>query len=162
MAFKWWAALVGLVSALALHGCDRVGLTGLKPGVSSGYEVRDRMGPPTAEWKNDDGSLVWEYAGGPEGFTTHMIVIGPDNVLKEIRQVLSDEYFARVRPGMGKEEVRRLLGRPARMTPYPLKKEEVWDWRYKGDSPNPMVFHVHFGVDGQVVGTSRTEEHGPT
>lgn len=154
-------ALCSILAALGLHACDMFALNELKPGVSTGFDVRDRMGPPTAEWKNEDGSLVWEFARGPEGVHTYMMTIGPDNVLRDIRQVLTDEYFAKVEKGMSKDQVRRLLGKPGATTFFPLKKEEVWDWLYDGGKDIKTFFHVHFSQDGAVVGTSRTEQQRP-
>jgi len=150
--------LSGFLAGLGLVGCDAISLKELKPGVSNGYEVRERMGQPTMEWKNVDGTLTWEFPRGPEGIVTYMIVIGPDNILREIRQVLTDENFARIEKGLTKEQVRRLVGKPARMTTFALKNEEVWDWKYQGEGrPNTMeFFHVHFDPDGKVIHTSRT------
>ncbi|MCK7501841.1 MAG: hypothetical protein MZW92_76470 [Comamonadaceae bacterium] len=71
----------------------------LKPGVSTGFDVRDRMGTPTLEWRNADGSVTWEFARTPEGKVNYMVTIGPDNILREIRQVLTEENFAKVREG---------------------------------------------------------------
>ena len=63
-----------------------------------------------------------------------MLVIGPDNVLREVRQVLTEENFAKVSPGMTTDEVRYLLGQPAHQARFSLKQETVWDWKTKVDS----------------------------
>jgi hypothetical protein len=41
-----------------------------------------------------------------------------------------------VTPGMDKLQVRKLLGRHAKQQRFDLKKEEVWDWRFK-NARNP-------------------------
>lgn len=148
-----------LVLFAALAACDAITMKELKPGVSTGYEVRDRMGAPSMEWKNLDGTLTWEYTRQPMGTENFMIVIGPDNIMREIRQVVTEENFGRVEKGMTREQVRRLLGKPGKTMFLDLKKEEVWDWRYKGTHGNDMFFHVHFDPAGNVVATSRTEDH---
>ena len=84
------AALVFMVFTSLLTGCDALIFQELKPGVSTSFEVRDRMGSPTMEWKEPDGSVVWEYPRTPNGVVNYMVTIGPDNVLREIRQVLTE------------------------------------------------------------------------
>jgi hypothetical protein len=146
-------ALVMFAFLASLFGCD-VRMLDLKPGVSTATEVKSAMGQPTFEWKEPDGTLTWEFPRGPMGSVTYMVTIRPDGVLKEIRQVLTQEYFARIRPGLTKEEVRRLIGKPGETMTFPAKKEEVWSWRYEPGAGETWQFHVHFGLDGRVVTTS--------
>ena len=61
-----------------------------------------------------------------------------------LRQVLNPANFARVQPGMMMEDVRRLLGKPMKKTPYALKNEIAWDWRYMQPPNTSMVFTVWF------------------
>jgi hypothetical protein len=120
------------------------------------------MGTPVGEWGNADGSRTLEYPKGPEGKLTFMVNIGPDNLLRTIDQVLAEPWFARVRPGMSREEVRRLLGRPGHIDHFDLSREEVWDWLIEGQIPTERAhFHVHFDTAGQVTRTSRRVEQTP-
>ena len=100
--------LSGLL-ALAFSACDADKLSKLKPGITSADEVRKLMGEPSLEWVETDGTRVWEYPRTPEGIVNYMLVIAPDNLLREVRQVLTEENFAKVRPGMSSDEVRYLL-----------------------------------------------------
>lgn len=145
---------------LALLGCD-LRMLDLEPGVSTAADVQKAMGQPTFEWKDPDGSLTWEFHRGPTGVVTYMVTIGPDGVLKEIRQVLTQAYFAQIRPGMGREEIRRLIGRPAETMTFPLKKEEVWTWRYEPATGERWHFHVHFDLAGRVLTTSSNQVDTP-
>lgn len=154
MIKKLLAGLLSGVIAALLPACDGVNLEALKPGVSTALEVRDRMGPPEMEWKDADGTLTWEYPRTPEGIVNYMIVIGPDNVLREIRQVLTEENFGKVHTGMSKDEVRRLLGKPAHELYFSLKKEHVWDWKTKSEPSMDLFFNVHFDENGRTVKTS--------
>lgn len=150
----------GLLAAIGVYGCDYLALKELKPGRSTGYDVRERMGQPSFEWRNDDGSVTWEFARTPEGKANYMVTIGPDNVLREIVQVLTEENFAKVRKGMIRDEVRHLLGKPGRITRFELKRQEVWEWKVQHPFPNVEAFiNVHFDDSGRVVETSRHEEH---
>lgn len=143
----------GLI-AFVLSACDADTLSKLKPGSSSADEVRRLMGQPTLEWVDADGTRVWEYPRMPEGIVNYMLVIGPDNVLREVRQVLTDENFARVRPGMSTDEVRYLLGRPAHERYFSLAQETIWDWKTKVEPGMTWYFNVHFNNDGVVSKTS--------
>ena len=59
-----------------------------------------------------------------------------------MRQVLTPENFARIQPGMDMAEVRRLLGKPAKVTPFDLKNETHHDWRYLEAPNTAMLFTV--------------------
>lgn len=152
--------LSGLIAAL-LPACDGINLAKLRPGQTTAPQVREIMGPPTMVWSDDDGTQTWEYPRTPGGIVNYMIAFGPDQVLREVRQVLTDENFARVRPGMSRDEVRRLLGRPAHEIFFSLKKEHVWDWKIIGIANTPAYFNVHFAEDGRVVHTSTNTVDAP-
>ena len=152
--------LSGLIAAL-LPACDGINLPKLKPGLTTAQEVRQIMGPPTMEWSDADGTQTWEYPRTPGGIVNYMIVFGADQVLREVRQVLTDENFARVSPGMSRDEIRRLLGQPANVLSFPLKKETVWDWKIIGVANTPAYFNVHFGEDGRVLRTSTNTVDAP-
>ncbi len=148
--------LCSAVAALGLGACDAVTLKDLKPGVSTGYDVRDRLGKPGIEWRNADGSVTWEYSRQPEGTECFMATIGPDNVLRSLENVLTPQNFARVQAGWDKDQVRRLLGKPRSVQAFALKQEEVWDWRLPPEVSADVFFNVHFDRDGHVTGTSRS------
>jgi hypothetical protein len=128
--------------------------------ISSGMpaqQVQGKLGAPGTVWKNPDGSEVWEYPGGPLGRQTYMVSLGSDHAVREIHQVLSEEYFAKVRAGMSRDEVRRLLGKPGEITMFNARDEEVWSWRYQ--EQNAMFFNVLFDRSaGTVRTTQRLEE----
>ena len=130
---------LGALAAIGLIGCDTVTMQDLKPGVSTGYDVRDKLGKPGIEWRNDDGSVTWEYTRQPEGTECFMATIGPDNILKSLENVLTPQNFARVQAGWTKDQVRRLLGKPRSVQSFAMKKEEVWDWRLPPNS-TPRCF----------------------
>jgi hypothetical protein len=149
------AFLLMLGALLSLLGCDRT--NELRPGVSTTAEVIEKMGKPTMEWQ-EGANKVWEYPFTPEGTRNYMLTIGPDGILKAMEQVLTPENFARVQPGMSREQIRRLLGKPASVQFLELKQEEVWEW--KEQTPflgSDMRFNVYFSNTGQVTRTGRHE-----
>jgi len=86
-----------------------------------------------------------------------MVKVGADRSVMEVQQVLSDRFFAQVKPGMSRDQVRSLLGRPGQVWNFPARDEEVWSWRYQ--DVNPMFFSVMFDrASGTVRSTQRQEE----
>jgi outer membrane protein assembly factor BamE (lipoprotein component of BamABCDE complex) len=139
-----------LAALVCLWGCAVI--SPVKNGMDE-MQVQARMGKPDTVRKNSDGSETWEYPLGPAGRQTYMVTVGSDHAVKEVRQVLSDEYFAQVRPGMSRDQVRRLLGKPGDVSVFAARDEEVWSWRYQ--QQNPMFFNVMFD---RSVGTVRTTQ----
>ncbi|WP_093164069.1 outer membrane protein assembly factor BamE [Variovorax sp. YR216] len=124
-----------------LFGCDPKRISELEEGVSTEADVRARFGEPENVWDTAAGR-VFEYNRQPQGQKNYMITIGADGKMSALRQVLTPENFAKVTPGMPVEEVRRMLGKPAKRTPYPLKQQTEWDWRWVQPPNSPMVFSV--------------------
>ena len=78
-----------------------------------------------------------------------------DAALTALRQVLAPHVFAKIEPGVPMETVRRMLGKPMKMTPYELKNVWHYDWRYM-DGPNgsdAKIFAVVFNSDLRVLST---------
>jgi len=147
------ALLLTLAAALSMWGCAFSPVT---PGMDEA-QVQARLGKPETVRKNSDGSQVWEYPTGPAGRQTYMVRVAADRSVTEVQQVLSDPFFAQVKPGMSREEVRQILGRPGEVWMFPARDEEVWSWRYQ--QVNPMFFNVMFDrTSGTVRSTLKQEE----
>jgi len=110
----------------------------------SAQAVEARAGAPAMVWKNADGSEVWEYPLGPLGVETYMVTLGSDRAVREVRQVLSEEYISRLHVGMSRDEVRRLVGRPRDIGFSGLNDEEIWSWRYREWRVRNMELYVQF------------------
>ncbi|RJF98497.1 outer membrane protein assembly factor BamE domain-containing protein [Noviherbaspirillum saxi] len=156
-----FGGIVLALGALLKFGCDRqgnpiqeFGLDKLAKGVSSEADVRMVMGQPDTVWEEEDGSRALQYPKGPEGVRTWEFIIDKSGKLKDYRQLLSPETFARIKPGMSRDEVRRVLGKPRTVQQYKLKNEEAWDWRYL-EGTTERFFNVHFDMStGKVTQTS--------
>ena len=154
MAIKILAtALAAVVGLLALAGCDQQKISELEEGVSTEADVRARFGEPEKIWDAPDGGRTFEYSRQPMGRQNYMITIGTDGKMSALRQVLTPQNFAKVLPGMPMEDVRKMLGKPMKITPYVLKKEVVYDWRYNEPPNTAMVFSVYFDNDLRVLRT---------
>lgn len=158
--------LLLLGATLLAVACDKegrpiqeFGLDKLAKGISSESDVRMVMGKPETVWEEEDGSRTLEYPKGPAGVRTWVFMIDKYGKMQDYRQVLTEENFALIKPGMSKDEVRRMLGKPRTVVQFKRKNEEAWDWRYlpsPGDAPR--LFNVHFDMtSGKVTGTSSFE-----
>jgi len=146
--------LAGLLALLcALAGCDPQRIRELEEGVSTEADVRARFGEPEKVWDGPGGERIFEYNRQPAGHQNYMISIGPDGRMSALRQVLNPNTFARIQPGMMMEDVRKMLGKPMKVTPYPLKREVHYDWRWMQPPNTPMVFTVVFDTDYRVLRT---------
>jgi outer membrane protein assembly factor BamE (lipoprotein component of BamABCDE complex) len=162
----WIRSLILLLAGLLLFGCDKqgrpieeFGLDKLERGVSTEGDVRSVMGQPEIVREEESGERTLEYPKGPEGVRTWFFTIGKDGKLRDYKQVLTEENFARIKPGLSKDEVRRMLGKPRSVVQFKLKNEEVWDWRYLDrQMQTPRFFNVHFDMtSGKVTGTSSSD-----
>jgi outer membrane protein assembly factor BamE (lipoprotein component of BamABCDE complex) len=153
--------VMGLLSAvLGLLGCDQAAIDKLEEGVSTEADVKRELGEPLTVFDDGNGVRTLEYPRQPEGHRNYMITIGADGKMTALRQVLTPVYFAKVQSGLGKEEVRRILGRPAKVVPYELKKETEWEWKFM-DGTQAKLFVVTFNSLGQVVKTAELIEPSP-
>ena len=129
-------------SLFALVGCDPQRIRELQPGVATEADVRDRFGAPDNIWDEADGARTFEYNRQPAGQVNYMITLRADGRLVGVRQVLTAENFAHITPGMDMAQVRRSLGKPAKVTTYRLSGETHHDWRF-AELPNiPKMFTV--------------------
>jgi len=129
-----------------LSACASYSGSNLKAGEAGLPDVLREMGQPAMRWDNADGSVELAYPRGPIGYETFMARIGPDGKLQTLRNVLDPEHFARILPGMTKEQVLRVLGPsdPSKTVFFKARDELVWDWRYQMVPVNPAHFLVLF------------------
>ena len=160
-----------LSAVLGLVGCDPQRIAELEEGVATEADVRARFGEPEKVWDAADmaatplagvasapGAKTFEYNRQPAGNVNYMITIGPDGKMSALRQVLAPQNFAKVLPGMPMETVRKMLGKPMKVTPYVAQQTTHYDWRYLNPPSSVMIFTVVFDSDLKVVSTGSVEE----
>lgn len=166
------AALVFL--AVGLAGCDPQRISELEEGVASEADVRARFGAPEQVWEARDmaglpgagsaalpGARTLEYSRQPAGHTNYLITIGSDGKMSALRQTLTPQNLQRVVPGMSLEQVRKMLGRPMKVTPFALTRETHHDWRYLSDPNTSRIFTAVFDADLRVVRTGSVDDTQP-
>jgi hypothetical protein len=80
-------------------------------------------------------------------------MIGADGRLIRVRNVLVPETFAKITPGLSRDDVRRLRGRPGAEQSSPLKRQTAREWKHIGEMQRDHVFYVMFDEAGQAVST---------
>lgn len=143
-------------SALLLAACAGLGGPALAPGAPEA-EVLARLGQPTHIYQDGDGRLL-EYMRGPMGQTTDMARIGPDGRLQSLAQVLTMERFARIVPGVTRQEqVLRIVGAPSEVRVYRHPGMRAWNYPYKESNVWDSMMTIYIDDTGLV----RRLENGP-
>jgi hypothetical protein len=145
---RWWMPL-GAMALLWLAGCAGPGLTPLSTGLTEA-EVVQRWGTPTGRHALPDGARL-EYATGPMGVETWMVDLDDQGRTRTWRQVLDWRYLQQVQadlPGMSREQVLTLLGRPSEVRGGGFQGGEVWSWRHQ--SPFCLWLQASVGEDGRL------------
>ncbi len=140
-----------VLPALLLAGCAGWLTPPARPGDTLD-EVRARMGRPSEEFPSPDGSRRLEYTTAPMGRITWMLDFDATGRLQRWENVLDPAHFARIEPGITRDELRRRLGTPAKVWKVRYHDQTVWSWRYEAE--RCMLFHVGITPQGLVEDTS--------
>ncbi|NJD34192.1 MAG: hypothetical protein FIA96_05045 [Betaproteobacteria bacterium] len=153
-----WIRGLLVFCVLLVSGCAGYSGSNLKPGVSTRPEVLASMGEPALAWKNPDGSEQLAYPRGPASTQTFMAYVGPDGRLQRIEKALDPSHFARVRAGMSKDQVLRVLGPPgpAWTEFYSRRNELAWSWLFCNDRSVEEFFDVMFDATTGIVRSTAT------
>ena len=116
--------------ALLLAGCAGYGPGDLRPGTSEA-DVRARLGEPTGRYPLPDGGSKIEYARGPMGKHTYMIVLDAGGRVQGWQQVLTEANFDSIAIAAPQADVRNLLGRPSEARVGWRGVGVVWSYRYE-------------------------------
>lgn len=140
---------------------DPMAFGNLQPGVSTIDDVLRQVGKPEMIRGKEDGSQRLEFPRGPNGVNTYMLDFDPQGRLVSITQALTAENIARIVPGMSRDDVRQLLGKPTTVAQYALSHETVWSWHWaEGGVSGGAMFNAHFSRGNVVIRTSRSEAPG--
>jgi hypothetical protein len=140
-------ALGPAVAAVLLAGCAGFGTPQLQPGLTEA-EVNARIRPLTGRYALAGGGTRLEYARGPMGRTTWMVDLDAAGRVTRWAQVMDGAYFAQVVDGMPREDLLRLLGRPAHRAGE-WQNRETWYWRYPTNEC--LWYAVTLSAEGKVM-----------
>ena len=137
--------------ALVAARCAAYDGGGLRAGASNEGEVRSVMGKPALEFAAADGGKDLIYPRGPLGIQTFIAHLDRGGILGEVRPVLKDEVFRRVRPGTTQDEVLRMIGPPGDKMHFALSNQTAWDYRYVDTWSYTAIFSAVFDDRGVLV-----------
>jgi len=135
------------VVAALLAGCASLTDVHRKvvPGMASG-EVAARAGKPTTLGKLADGSAYWDYSRQP--FYTDRVSFDGDDRVREVRNILTEDNFENLRPGMTPGDVLATVG-PAFIFNNYADGTTVWTYRYN-DGVYKLL-HATFDSSGRLL-----------
>lgn len=141
------SCLAALATAF-LAACQSYSPSGMKPGTTA-VQVRQGMGVPTATYPLPDGGVRYEYARGPWGKHTYMIDFDAQARLVTSEQVLTENSFARIKPGQTRDQVLFTIGHPSNVQQVRFQNQTVWSYRY--DAIFCLWYQVSLSPEGQVL-----------
>ncbi len=107
-------------------------------------DVLRLMGPPTATYAMPDGHARLEYNRMPAGRQTFMIDLDAHDRVARWENVLDENHFAAIEPGMKAEDVLRLIGPPTYTSHY-ARPEPGITWLYRFQTiQRCILFEVSF------------------
>ena len=138
--------LLIVASVVGLTACSSYGPPASLAGVTESQLVA-RMGQPETRRPLDGGTRL-EFPGGAYGRQTWFVDLDASGQAVRSEQVLTEKNFNQITPGMGRDEVRRRLGRPGEVRGLARDRGIVWSYRY--ESAFCQWFQVEIAADGTV------------
>jgi len=128
----------------------------LRPG-STEADARQAMGEPTGRYAMPGGVQRLEYARGPSGRYTYMLDFDAQGRLQQWQQVLDQQHFALVVPGLSRDDVLRTLGRPSQREGM-MRDGQIWSWRYANN--DCLWWQAQLDAQGIVTSVGYAPERG--
>ena len=133
---------LSIVLCIIAAGCATANLP---RSVSQGMpasEVASRMGKPVAEGRLPNNDSYWDYTLQPRGFHNYRVTFGPDEHVRGVQDLLTEENFRNLRPGMSPAEVAAVVG-PSREAYRYANGTMTWSYRYR-DYEVIKLLHITF------------------
>jgi hypothetical protein len=140
LALVWVCA--GLAGC-ATYDVSRVVTQGMAKG-----EVSALVGKPIAEGRLADGELYWDYTRQPYGYYIYRVTFGPDERVREVRNLLTTQNIGRLQAGMTPGEVAATVGVSPDHEAY-ANGTHSWSYRYD-DAGVIKLLHVIFDSGDRV------------
>lgn len=144
--FSRWPALA-VTSLVMLTACGSyvppAELTSM-----SREQIIERLGQPEMQRTMADGTSRLEFPTGPRGKQTWFVHLNAAGEAVRSEQVLTEQNFNRITPGMTQDEVRERLGRAGETRMLGRSRGVVWSYRY--ESPFCQWFQVEIAADRTV------------
>ena len=139
---------------VAAAGCANVAT--IAPGTPS-EAVAASAGKPYRVWPEANGGASWEYPQQPSGRYNYMVRIGADGRVTRVDQVLDWPFFNAIAPGMKRNDIEHILGRPYSTTYMPVLDRDVMAWRWV-ETVWKRCFFAYLSRDGSLVNIGVQDE----
>ncbi len=139
-------AAVGLCMSVALSGCASYAPDRSVIGLSR-EEVVARLGDPYPAPSGVRANRL-DFPRGPYGKHTYFVHFDEQGRATRVEQVLSEERFDQIAPGMSTDEVIQRIG-ISRST-FGLARERGFVWSYRYENPLCRWFQIEFTKEGTV------------
>ena len=113
-------------------------------------QVVQIMGPPSTEMTTPEGKVMM-YPRGPFGKHTYFVYLNLDGEVKRWEQVLDEQNFSRIKPGMSRGEVVATIGESKAV--FGLARDRGYVWNYRYVTPHCFWFQIEFSSDNTVRST---------
>jgi hypothetical protein len=107
-----------------------------------------QMGPPETRRPIAGGGTRLEFPRGPYGVHTWFVYLDASGRAVRSEQVLTEQNFTQINPGMDEDEVRYKLGRPGEVDGLARSRGTVWSYRYV--NPFCLWFQVEISQERKV------------
>jgi hypothetical protein len=111
-------------------------------------QIVAQMGPPETRRQIEGGGTRLEFPRGPFGVHTWFVYLDASGRAVRSEQVLNEQNFLKINPGISRDDVRYALGRPGEVYVLGRSRGEVWNYRY--ENPFCRWFQVEISQDRQV------------
>jgi hypothetical protein len=108
------------------------------------------MGQPSTELTTPEGKVMM-YPRGPFGKHTYFVYLNSDDRVERWTQVLDEKNFARIKPGMRRDEVVAIIGESKAV--FGLARDRGYVWNYRYITPHCFWFQIEFASDDTVRST---------
>lgn len=143
--------LAGAGLALLLAACATPAR--VAPGTPEAAVI-ESLGRPTSRSVTPGVGPRLLYSQQPWGYEAWAIQFDAQGRVISSAQMLSDQQFAKIRPGeQNRADIERLFGPPADRPAFPIKNETSNMYRYLRDNAFPSAMWVYFDPAGVVTGT---------
>jgi hypothetical protein len=136
-------AIVLMVGACAV---DRLPAL-VSPGTSA-TDVEARMGKPIAQGVLPNGDTYWDYTLQPMGYHNYRVIFAPDERVRAVQDLLTNQNIARIEPGMSRAQVLDIVGPSRELEKYGNGTTSL-SWRYQ-DYGVIKLLHVIFDPTDRV------------
>ena len=149
-------SLLLVLATASIVGCagvaSRYGPTDTWIGLTRS-EVQSRLGPASIQTLTSTGTRL-TYAKGPYGRHTYFLEFDANDKLARWQQVLTEQEFQKIIPGMTATVVQDLIGPSFEKTTLGRQRGEVWSYRFE------TPFCIWFQVEIDQSGVVRSAGHG--